>query len=874
MAESNAEAEFQQGSGIQITGNSLRVLEERYLKKDGRGRIAEKPEDMFHRVANTIAQAELRYDPKADIKSREDEFYQVLANFEFLPNSPTLLNAGRRLGQLSACFVLPIEDSIKSIFGTMRDSTLIQKSGGGTGFSFSRIRPKKDRVRSTGGIASGPVSFMRAFDAATGVVSQGGVRRGANMGILDIWHPDILQFITAKKEPTELTNFNLAVAATDEYMEAVKAGTDYNLINPRSKKPVGKANAKEVFDILVASAWETGEPGIVFIDRVNQANPTPRLGKIESTNPCGEQPLLPYESCNLGSVNLARMIKTETGTPVIDYPKLAKTVRIAVRFLDNVIDVNKFPLPKIEEATKKTRKIGVGVLGFADMLMQLGIRYDSDDAVGLASHVMKFINEKAMEASVELAKERGPFPAIKESIYNVRGGLKPRNATCTTIAPTGTISMIAGCSSGIEPLYGLIYAHNILDGSKLLEVNPYFEKVSRQLGFYSDNLVEQLKAGVYLKDIKGVPDDVKHLFVTAYEVAPEFHVKMQAAFQESTQNAVSKTVNLPQEATVEDVAKVYMLAYEKGLKGITIYRNGSRRGQPLSMDQMTNGVDDTLLIPRQRPESLRGQTDKVQTGCGPMYITLNYDDQDCLFEVFSILGKAGSCAIAQLEAIARLTSLSLRSGVAIADISKHLRFIRCPNLYVPTDGSRQVFSCPDAVSLVLDRNIGRTPRPAKVVRPTRRPQVLRGTTDRMETGCGHLYVTVNYDERGRLFEVFSVLGTAGGCGTAQLSAISCLVSLALRCGVSALEVVQHLKDIRCPSPAVISEGKGRVSSCADAISMALEKHMDIGKLEVTNKGTQLYQLTGNVFGLCPVCNNLLVFQEGCYMCRSCGFNRC
>lgn len=874
MTAPNAEAKFKGGSGIQITANALRVLQERYLKKDRRGKPLETPESMFRRVAHAVAKAELGYNPQADITSSEQEFYEVMANLDFLPNSPTLLNAGRPLGQLSACFVLPIEDSMKSIFGTMRDAALIQKSGGGTGFSFSRIRPEKDKVRSTGGIASGPVSFMRAFDAATGVVSQGGVRRGANMGILDVTHPDIIQFITAKKELTELTNFNLAVAVTNEYMEAVKAGTDYNLINPRSKKPAGKANAKEVFDRIVASAWETGEPGIVFIDRVNRANPTPQLGRIESTNPCGEQPLLPYESCNLGSVNLARMIKAETGTPEIDYPKIAKTVRIAVRFLDNVIDVNKFPLSKIEKTTKKTRKIGVGVMGFADMLIQLSIPYDSEDAVNLASHVMKFINEKAVEASVELAKERGPFPAIKDSIYDVPNGLIPRNATCTTIPPTGTVSMIAGCSSGIEPLYGLIYVHNILDGSKLVEVNPYFERVSRQLGFYSDNLVEQLKAGVYLKDMKGVPDDVKHLFVTAYEVTPEFHVKMQAAFQESTQNAVSKTANLPEEATVEDVAKVYMLAYEKGLKGITIYRNGSRRGQPLSMDQTTNGVNDTLLTPRQRPESLRGQTDKVQTGCGPMYVTVNYDDHDCLFEVFSILGKAGGCAGAQLEAIARLTSLSLRSGVAIADISKHLRFIRCPNLYVPTDGGRHVFSCPDAVSIVIDRNVGPTSKPAKAIKPARRPQVLRGTTDRMETGCGHLYVTVNYDERGRLFEVFSVLGTAGGCGTAQLSAISRLVSLALRCGVSALEIAQHLKDIRCPSPAVMSEGKGRVSSCADAISIALEKHMGIDKLEVNNNDTQLYQLTGNVFGLCPVCNNLLVFQEGCYMCRSCGFNRC
>lgn len=874
MIEPNTEAKHQRSSGIQITGNALRILQERYLKKNSRGKPIETPEDMFHRVAGTVAKAELIYDSQANIKSREEEFYQVMANFDFLPNSPTLVNAGRPLGQLSACFVLPIEDSMKSIFGTMRDAALIQKSGGGTGFSFSRIRPEKDRVRSTGGIASGPVSFMRAFDAATGVVCQGGVRRGANMGILNITHPDIIQFITAKKEPTVLTNFDLSVAVTDEFMEAVKAGTDYNLINPRSKKPVSRANAKEIFDTIIASAWESGEPGIVFIDKVNQANPTPQLGKIESTNPCGEQPLLPYESCNLGSINLARMIKKKSGTPDIDYPKLAKVVRIAVRFLDNVIDVNKFPLPKIEETTKKTRKIGVGVMGFADMLLQLGIPYDSEDAVKLASDVMNFINKKAMESSIELAKERGPFPAIEDSIYDVPNGSKPRNATWTTIAPTGNISMVASCSCGIEPLFGLIYIHNVLDGSKLVEVNQYFEEVAKQRGFYSNNLVMQLTGGVRLKDINGVPEDVKRLFVTAYDIAPEFHVRMQAAFQKSTQNAVAKTVNLPEETRLEDVTKIYMLAYEKGLKGITIYRCGSRKGQPIGIEQTTIDVPDTMVIPRPRPKSLHGITKRVKTGCGSIYVTVNYDDQGCLFEIFSILGKAGGCASAQLEAIARLSSLALRSGVAIADIAKHLRFIRCPNLYIPSDGGRRIFSCPDAIATIFDENIEKATSPAKIVKPKRRPQSIKGITDKIETGCGHLYVTVNHDERGRLFEVFTVLGTAGGCASAQLSAIARLTSLALRAGVDAREIAQHLRGIRCPSPAVISEGKVRVSSCADAISITLDKYIGGEESAINKNQMQFYQLTGNVAGQCPNCASLLIYQEGCYMCRACGFERC
>ena len=876
MAEENAEAQLQGGPSIQITGNALHVLRERYLKKDTHGRPIEKPEDMFRRVAHTVAKAELGYNPQADIKSREDEFYRVMANLDFLPNSPTLVNAGRPIGQLSACFVLPIEDSIKSIFGAIRDSALIHKSGGGTGFSFSKIRPEKDRVRSTGGKASGPVSFMHVFDAAVGVVSQGGIRRGANMGILDVTHPDIMKFITAKKDPNDLRNFNISVAVTDEFMEAVKAGIDYHLISPRSKKSVFKVNAKEVFDMIVEAAWQTGDPGLVFIDRVNQANPTPQLGRIESTNPCGEQPLLPYESCNLGSVNLARMVKSTSGTPEIDYPKLATTVRIAVRFLDNVIDVNKFPLPKIAEATKKNRKIGVGVMGFADMLIQLGIPYDSEDAVILASKVMRLINEKAMEASVELAKERGPFPAIKGSIYDGPNGPKLRNATCTTIAPAGTICMIAGCSSGIEPLYLIGYVHKVLDCSDLVEINPYFEKIAIELGFYSDNLVEQLKAGVHLKDMEVVPDHVRRLFVTAYEMKPEFHIKIQSAFQEFTHNAVSKTANLPKEASLEDVANIYMMAYENRLKGITVYRDGSRKDQPLSIGTMTTKAQKTTIKPKPRAQSLPGFTDKIKTGCGNMYVTVNYDDEGRLFEVFSNLGKAGNCAPAQLEAIARLTTLILRSGVTGTEIAKRLRSIHCPAPSVPWDGDRSVVSCPDAVSIILKKHTDKTMGQLQgtIIIPKPRPEALRGITHKIAAGCGNLYVTVNFDEQGHLFEVFSILGKAGACASAQLSAIAMLTSLALRSGVAPTEIAQHLQDIRCPSPPPLSEGKNRVCSCADAVSIVLKKYTGGNEQNASRNFSQSYHLTENVVGQCPDCANLLIFQEGCCMCRACGYTRC
>ena len=687
-------------SGISLSENALHVLQRRYLKKDKQGQVIETPEEMFRRVAQAIASAELIYDPKADVKAKEEEFYQLMANLEFLPNSPTLMNAGRELGQLSACFVLPIEDSMESIFEAVKNTALIHKSGGGTGFSFSRLRPETDRVGSTGGVASGPVSFMRAFDTATDVIKQGGMRRGANMAILSVDHPDIMKFIVAKEDPTAFTNFNLSVAVTAEFMEAVKAGTDYNLINPHTKEEK-KENAKKIFDRIVDMAWKTGDPGVVFIDRINQDNPTPQLGRIESTNPCGEQPLLPCESCNLGSINLARMLHATNGATEIDYPKLAETVRIVVRFLDNVIDVNKFPLPEIEEMTRKSRKIGLGVMGFADMLIQLGIPYDSEEALQIASDIMQFINKEAHQASVELANERGVFPTFNGSIYDAPDGPRVRNASCTTIAPTGTLSIIVGCSSGIEPLFALSYTRNILDGTQLIEVNPYFEEVAKREGFYSEELMQQLASGVKLHDVDGVPGQIKRFFVTAHDISPEWHVRMQAAFQKATDNAVSKTVNFPQKATREDITKVYMMAYELGLKGITIYRDGSREAQPLSTVQAEK-VEGIGRAPRKRPEETEGRTKRVNTGCGHMYITVNFDERG-ICEVFSTLGKAGGCATAQLEATCRLISLALRSGVDVASIVKQLRGIRCPS--IAWEEGKAVLSCADAIASVLERHI-------------------------------------------------------------------------------------------------------------------------------------------------------------------------
>ncbi|MCD6391264.1 MAG: vitamin B12-dependent ribonucleotide reductase [Dehalococcoidia bacterium] len=690
---------------MKLSDNALRVLKKRYLTKDEEGKIVETPQELFRRVARHIASAEHVYDSKADISFWEETFYQLMANLDFLPNSPTLMNAGHELGQLSACFVIPIEDSMESIFDAVKYTALIHKSGGGTGFSFSRLRPEKDRVGSTGGVASGPISFMRAFDVTTDVIKQGGMRRGANMAILNVDHPDILEFITAKEDPEALTNFNLSVAVTDEFMKAVEKGTDYNLVNPRTGEVTGKLNAKEVFDKIVDMAWRTGDPGVVFIDEINRHNPTPKLGKIESTNPCGEQPLLPFESCNLGSINLSKIVVHKDGQPNIDYDKLSQTVKLAIRFLDDVIEVNQFPLPEIAEMTKTTRKVGLGVMGFADMLIQLGVPYDSEQGLAIAEEIAHFISEEADKASIELAQERGVFPAYQGSIYDMPDGSRFRNASRTTIAPTGSLSIIANCSSGIEPLFALSYVRHILEGEEFIEVNPYFEEAAKSGGFYSPNLMKQLAEGKSLKDIEEVPEEIKRLFVTAHDISPEWHVKMQSAFQKFTDSAVSKTVNFPHDATPEDVAKVYMLAYQEGLKGITIYRDRSRESQVLTVGEGVRKAEGKLA-PRKRPKITRGVTERVNTGCGYIYITVNFDSQG-ISEVFSTLGKAGGCAAAQLEAISRLTSLALRSGIDVDSIVKHLRGIRCPS--IAWEQGHAVLSCADAIASVLEKYVREKP---------------------------------------------------------------------------------------------------------------------------------------------------------------------
>ncbi|MBT9159224.1 MAG: Vitamin B12-dependent ribonucleoside-diphosphate reductase [Dehalococcoidia bacterium] len=1115
---------------IGISPNAMVVLERRYLRKDGEGQVVESPEELFRRVARHIASAEETYDSQADIRSWEERFYRIMADLEFLPNSPTLMNAGRELGQLSACFVLPVEDSMESIFDAVKNTALIHKSGGGTGFSFSRLRPEKDRVGSTGGVASGPVSFMRAFDTATDVIKQGGMRRGANMAILNVDHPDIMSFIACKENHNVLTNFNISVAVTESFMKAVEQGADYDLINPRTKGVVGRLNAREVFGKMVDMAWRNGDPGLVFLDRINRDNPTPHLGSIESTNPCGEQPLLPYESClakgtrittnrglekiedlylrqqqseqifiatqsgeeavfrpgviiytgqkpvfritltngqsirltadhcvltakgfkqvqelilgeseiviqakmagelafyrdgetklyqmlgwfsgdgwftdkktfgltfgpedehafetlipvwrdftgtsqirvqtqrnfvrcvsaerisirqklldlgfkpakgpgkrvpesifsapkelqiaylqglfcadgsihhkkpqlslsaaslemlrdvqllllnlgiysnlkfylvkqrgraqgslriygknmvrfmrlvglslslskqakaeerlaanprlygakmavsvfsiqpdgidevydiyepvthtliaegmvvhncNLGSINLSRMVSEEDASPTIDWEKLAGVAKTAVRFLDNVIDINKFPLPGIEEMTKSTRKIGLGVMGFADMLIRLGIPYDSEEAIKTGESIMEFIEKEATSASVELAGARGVFPAFKGSIYDKRRAPRVRNATRTTIAPTGTLSIIAGCSSGIEPLFALSYFRHILDGDKLVEVNPLFEEVAKKEGVFSDELMKTLAEQGKVRGIEGIPEWVQQVFVTAHDISPEWHVRMQAAFQRHTDNAVSKTINFPHQATREDVGRAYMLAYEEGCKGITIYRDRSREAQVLAIGRDEKGK----MTPRGRPDATFGVTEKMTTGCGNLYITVNSDERG-ICEVFTSLGKSGGCASAQLEAISRLISISLRAGLSVESLVKHIKGIRCPS--IAWDRGHAVLSCADAIGTVLEKHLNRRASP----------------DGRGEDGESRVESQENRLKADRLKE---------GGGSLQPSAFS------LRTPDSRLQTLDY------------------------------------------------------VGGQCPECGGLLVYQEGCHICYACGYTKC
>lgn len=736
-----------------LSENALKVLEKRYLMKDAEGNPIETAADMFWRVAVNIASAEERFAPGNStlVGHWAGVFYEMMATTKFMPNSPTLMNAGRDLQQLSACFVLPVEDSMESIFETLKHAAVIHKSGGGTGFSFSRIRPKNDRVSSTHGVASGPVSFMSVYDAATEHVKQGGTRRGANMGILRVDHPDIEEFITCKHSSDNLiTNFNISVAVDEKFMERVLRDEEYELINPRNGQVVKRLSARKIFEKIVHAAWRNGDPGIVFIDRMNEprTNPTPHIGRIESTNPCGEQPLLPYESCNLGSINLMKFYRAESGD--LDWDALGEVVKAGVRFLDNVIEMNNYPVEEIARITRDgNRKIGLGVMGWADLLFRMEIPYDCDDAVELGERVMRFIQETADAASEELARERGSFPNWKGSYYEELG--RPmRNATRTTIAPTGTISIIAGCSSGIEPLFALAYHRKVLDGEQLIEIDPYFETVARREGFYSESLVNEILKKGGVRGISSVPKKYREIFVTAHEIAPEWHIRHQAAFQRYTDNAVSKTVNFPNHATPEDVAKVYLLAYELGCKGVTIYRDGSKQWQVLNVglpseksDGVASGPDGgevesahadseraqsqnkqarsaasggessakrlvvaepAPVYPRRVPENEHGlpaRRFRVPTPLGIMNVFVS-EFEDKPFEVFIVFGKAGSDLAAFSEALGRQISLGLRCGIPLRLIVDQLKGIGGRSSI--GFGEKRVFSVPDALAKLLERH--------------------------------------------------------------------------------------------------------------------------------------------------------------------------
>ncbi|MGI6177899.1 MAG: vitamin B12-dependent ribonucleotide reductase [Eubacterium sp.] len=693
----------------EISDNARVVLEKRYLAKDENGKVCETIDQMFRRVADTISAVDTNYDNTADTKALSDRFYNMMTDLRFMPNSPTLMNAGRVLGQLSACFVLPVEDSMEGIFDSVKNAALIHKSGGGTGFSFSRLRQSGAAVRSTGGVASGPISFMKVFNAATEAVKQGGTRRGANMGVLRVDHPDIIDFINCKTDNNEITNFNISVGITEAFMDAVEKDTDYDLIDPKTKLAVGHLSARKVFDLIVDHAWKNGEPGIIFLDRLNRDNVTPTVGEIESTNPCGEQPLLPYESCNLGSINLVKMLKKDlAGNYDFDYTLMEETVRDAVHFLDNVIDANNYPLEIIAKTTRASRKIGLGIMGWADALLLMGIPYDTEEARALADKVMGFINTTGHIASRDLAKKRGAFPLFAES--TLKDGEPVRNATITTIAPTGTISIIAGCSSGIEPVFAYAFIRNVMDGTELLEMNPVLSQKLKDLGLYKDEILKKIAKQGTLEGIEEIPEDVRRVFVSAQQISPEAHVKMQAAFQRHTDNAVSKTVNFANSATREDVKDVYLLAYKEGLKGVTIYRDGSREEQVLNIGKVnkaSNGAEAPAqeeapnvykhVEPRPRPEITQGFTEKVRIGCGNLYITTNYDENG-ICEVFTSTGKAGGCP-SQSEATARLISIALRSGISIDEVYDQLKGIRCPSTI--RQQGMSCTSCPDAIAKVI-----------------------------------------------------------------------------------------------------------------------------------------------------------------------------
>jgi ribonucleoside-diphosphate reductase alpha chain len=730
-----------------VSANALKVLEKRYLGKDTQGKVVENPRQMYWRVAENLAQAERRYGAsEAQVTAAAKDFYVLMSQSKFLPNSPTLMNAGRELQQLSACFVLPVPDDVPGIFEAIKQQAIIHKTGGGTGFAFSRLRPKNDIVGSTGGIASGPISFMKIFNTATEQIKQGGTRRGANMAILQVDHPDILEFIDMKMDLSQMTNFNVSVALTDAFMEAWKKGEKYALVNPKTKAVHGHLDAREVMDKIAHNAWLSGEPGLFFIDRANVTNPVPHISKIEATNPCGEQDLMPYDSCNLGSIVLDNhMRQMSNGKWEVDWNAMRETVHRSVQLLDNVIDMNNYPLPQIEEMSKGTRRIGLGIMGFSRMLFRLEVAYDSDEGLDVARQVMKFIEDEGIKASEKLAEARGPYGFWDGSTHQKAGLTPRRNSYVTTIAPTGTISMIAETSGGCEPEFSLIWYKNVMDGTHLPYVLDYFGEVAKKEGFWYESLMDDvLKNSGSCRGLARVPQKWQKVFATSMDVSPEWHVKMQAAFQKHVDAAVSKTINLPKNATEADVKKAYLLAYETGCKGITVYRDGSRQDQVLNLGkseklegksqggasppstphagQMTLDGTPTaaertsagkeiqgaapagmmVLKPRARPDVVSGTTQKIETGYGSLYVTIN-EDEHGLFEVFAQIGRGGGYTASFTEAVARLASLCLRSGIQADEIIKQLDGIRSPK--IAYDHREKVYSVPDGLAKAIKRQV-------------------------------------------------------------------------------------------------------------------------------------------------------------------------
>jgi len=816
-----------------LSDNAVTVLGKRYLKKNDDLELIETPKDMFWRVARVIAEMDARYGASVEmIEDTAREFYDMMAKGEFEPNSPTLMNAGRPLGQLSACFVLPVPDSLEGIYETLRDMALIHQSGGGTGFGFSRLRPTGDVVKSTMGVASGPVSFMEVYDASTEAVKQGGTRRGANMGILRIDHPDILHFIDCKSDKNKITNFNISIAVTDDFMAAVERDEPYDLHNPRGKEVVGQLDAREVFSKIIYGAWRNGEPGVYFTDEANRYNPVPHMGSYEATNPCGEQPLLPYDVCNLGSVNVGTFV--DDG--VIDWEGLRSAVHKSTHFLDNVIDANKYPLPQIGDLSKNIRRIGLGVMGWADMLVKLGEPYGSPRSIELGRELMRFVDEESKVESERLARERGVFPEWEKSIWgpedscardSIGGRIRPmrrlRNCNMTTVAPTGTISIIAGCSSGIEPLFAVAFMRNQA-GSLMPDVNPEFVRMAKQQGWHSDELMERiaLKGHIHFAE---VPEDVQQTFTTAHDVTPEEHIRMQAAFQQYTDSAISKTCNFPHDATEEDVRKIYELAYQLKCKGVTVYRDGSRDAQVLSTGKTAQKIVE-------------------ESGSTPVGFEQVGDSE---------LAEALTAALGR---IAELEEQVEESGKTIA---------------------------------LLEGGVMKAPQ----VRS--RPAELRGITRKIDSPLGDMYVTINEDQNGRPFEAFVALGKAGGSAMADAEAIGRLISLGLRSGISLRKIHKQLRGIS--SDRAVGFGANKVLSSPDAVAQVIERHLeekegiqqslpipDPGAAKTTNGGTQTAQkpvihrfeeqAALSFIGTCPDCGSGLEFAEGCVKCHACGYSEC